>query len=111
MANPSETQVTILVSLLHLTEEVTFLEVMDLRVLVGIHLQDIITAPRPLIPILTGQGGVLNILRVLITAPLPISMARHPFEDGAILPCGGDLLGSEEVLHTGVIILMVPHPP
>ena len=72
MANPSETRVTILVSLHHLTEEATFLEVMDLQVPVGIHLQVIITAPRPLINILRGPGGVLNILRVLITVPLPI---------------------------------------
>ena len=84
---------------------------MDLQVLVGIHLLVIITAPRPLITILLGQDGVLNILRVLITAPLPISMARHHFEDGAIFPYGEDLLGSEEVLHTGVIILMVPRLP
>ena len=84
---------------------------MDLQVPVGIHLLVIITVPHPLITILPVQGGVLNILRVLITAPLPILTAHHHFEDGAILPCGGDLLGSEEVLHTGVIILMVPHPP
>ena len=73
MASPSETRVTILVSLHHLTEEDTFLEVMDHQGLVGIHHQVTITAPRPLlITIPPGLGGGLSILPVLITAHLLI---------------------------------------
>ena len=111
MASPSETRVTILVSLHHLTEEDTFLEVMDPQGLAGIHHQVTITAPRPLIIIPLDLGGGLNILPVLITAHLLISAARPPSEVGAIIRCGEDLLGSEEVLHTEVTIPMVPHPP
>lgn len=111
MASPSETRVTFLVSLHHLTEEDTFIEVMALQGLVGIHHQVIITAPRPLITIPPGLGGDLSILPVLITPPLPISAARPPSEDVAILRCAEDLLGSEEVLHTEVIAPMVPLPP
>ena len=77
----------------------------------GIHLQVSITAPR-LVTSLQGPGGLLT--RVLITAPLLISMVRRHSEDGVILTFEEDLLASEEVLHTGVMVLlvtMVTRPP
>ena len=114
--SPSEIQVTSLVSLIEaslhhltLTEEVTLAGVTALQDQEdGIHLRVTITVPH-LITSLQGQDGLL--IRSLITAPLPISVVRHHSEDGVILPCGEDLLASEEVLHTEAIICLVPMVP
>ena len=107
--------VSLLEAILHrltLTEEATLVGVTVLQVQEdGIHLQVSNTGPR-LITSLQGPGGLL--IRVLIMAPLLISVVRRHSEAGAILTCEEDLLASEEVLHTGAMVLlvtMVPHPP